>query len=108
MQRVNQIVRNEINLSAASTQHMVVSLGPTVALLKIVRCGSATAHGGKPPAYRRLLKNIQEALPQAQPQKRENGSAPESQRLSAMCCGKAAKRSVPPASAGGIIGQPAA
>src|SRR2546427_13230911 len=92
MQRVNWIVRNEINLSAAAPQHMAVSLRLTVATLKIIRSGSATAHGGKSLAYLRAstkysggcLKHLRRSLT------KENESSPESRRLSSMCCGIAA------------------
>jgi hypothetical protein len=57
-------------------------------------CGFAAAHRGKPTAYRHTLSFVWEAPPptEAQPQQ-EKDPNPESQRLSAMCCGRAASSS---------------
>jgi hypothetical protein len=57
-------------------------------------CGSAAAHSGKPPAYRRATQKLRRLRLRCS---RAGGIAskkkkpgPESRRLSAMCCGKAA------------------
>ena len=55
-------------------------------------CGSAAAHGGKPSAYRSARKTVGRLRLQiGRHRLNQFRELTESQRLSAMCCGEAAK-----------------